>query len=198
MNDKAHTRCPEGIPPIAVIGMGNVLLGDDGFGPCVVGALEAQWTFPPQVELVDAGTPGLDLAALLCGRDAVIFIDAVAARAEPGELRIYREGELERALELRPRVSPHDPALAEALAIARLSGSGPQTVLLVGVVPECTDVGVGLSERVSGMVGGAAQAIVDVLAGWGAACHRRQETTWPELWWKADARASGAASDGGK
>ena len=171
------------VAPIAVIGMGNVLLGDDGFGPCVIGILAAHWEFPDGVELIDAGTPGLDLAGLLCGREAVIFVDSVAASAAPGELRFYRDGELQGALALKPRVSPHDPALAEALAIAGLVGEGPHRVRLVGVVPETVEVGVGLSPSVSAAAHRAAEFIVTELEDWDYAPRRRRKRAAPPLWW---------------
>ncbi|MFN2376594.1 MAG: hydrogenase maturation protease [Candidatus Binatia bacterium] len=183
--------------PIAVIGMGNVLLGDDGFGPCVVGILSAGWEFCDNVELIDAGTPGLDLAGLLCGRQAVVFVDSVAATAAPGTLRFYRDGELQGALALKPRVSPHDPALAEALAIARLVGDGPQSVLLVGVVPESVEVGVGLSPSVTSAAHRAAEAVLTELQQWGAAHRRRDKRKAPTLWWVDERRSEAARGQDG-
>jgi hydrogenase maturation protease len=176
--------------------MGNVLLGDDGFGPCVVGILAATWDFPDSVELIDAGTPGLDLAGLLCGREAVIFVDSVAATSAPGELRFYRDGELQHALVLKPRVSPHDPALAEALAIARLVADGPRHVLLVGTVTESIEVGVGLGSRVASAADLAAIAIVAELEKWGSRPRPRQTRQQLPLWWAND-RAPEPVTSGG-
>ena len=177
-----HVRDPLAVAPIAVIGMGNLLLRDDGFGPCVIGILGAGWEFPDSVELIDAGTPGLDLAGLLCERRAVIFIDSVAAKAAPGALRFYRDHELAGALALRPRVSNHDPALAEALAISRLVGGGPRSVLLVGAVPATVEVGVGLSAPVAAAAHAAATAVAATLAEWDAAPRRKRKGTRPWRW----------------
>lgn len=152
------------LAPVAVIGIGNVLLGDDGFGPAVIGLLASGWDIPPDVELIDAGTPGLDLAGLLCGRESVIFVDAVTGALPPGTLRMFRGRDLPAALSLRPRVSEHDPALAEALAISEAAGEGPAHVLLVGAVPGTVDVGVGLSDAMARAVEEAAAGIVAELA----------------------------------
>jgi hydrogenase maturation protease len=171
------------VAPIVVIGMGNVLLRDDGFGPCVIGMLEQQWEFPDGVERIDAGTPGLDLAGLLCDRDVVIFVDTVAAAGRPGELRIYRDAQLGNALALRPRVSPHDPALAEALAVARDFGDGPATVILVGAIPQSVEVGLGLSAPVSSAARRAADEVVAVLAEWQVFPRPRSKRPEPLLWW---------------
>ena len=180
-----------GTSPIAVIAIGNVLLGDDGFGPTVLALLDSQWDIPTRVELIDAGTPGLDLAGLLCGREAVILIDTVAASGQPGQLRLYRDHELQRALVLQPRVSPHDPAVAEALAIAGLAGGAPRSVLLVGVIPESAEVGPGLSDAVATAVPEAAAAVVAALRQWGVAPTRRREPIGNGSWWMRDAAAAG-------
>lgn len=177
---------------IVVIAIGNVLLGDDGFGPTVLALLDAQWDIPSRVELIDAGTPGLDLAGLLCGREAVVLIDTVAASGPPGQLRVYRDHELLRALVLQPRVSPHDPAVAEALAIAGLADGAPRAVLLVGVVPESTDVGPGLSDAVAAAVPEAAAAVAAALRQWGAAPSRRRVPVGATPWWVQETAAPAA------
>jgi hydrogenase maturation protease len=194
----AAAAIPGAPPPFVVIGIGNVLLGDDGFGPNVIGILAAGWEFPATVELIDAGTPGLDLAALLCGREAVILVDAVAAVATAGEVLCYRDHELDRALALRPRVSDHDPALAEALAIAALAGNGPNRVVLFGTVPERVDVGVGLSTAVLRAAHAAAAAITGTLADWDAAPQRKAAREAPTLWWADDLELPVATDLAGK
>jgi hydrogenase maturation protease len=78
-------------PRIAVIGIGNVLTGDDAVGPHVVRVVEARYALPADVQVIDAGTPGYDLTAFLVGLDAAILVDAVKAKAAPGELRVYEK-----------------------------------------------------------------------------------------------------------
>ena len=107
---------------VAVIGLGNVLLGDDGFGPHVVQVLLAGWDFPEGVAVHDLGTPGLDLAPWIHGLDALILVDGVRSEAPPGTLRLYRRAEV-LSHPPGPRVSPHDPGLLEALMAAELAMS---------------------------------------------------------------------------
>lgn len=152
---------------IAVIGLGNVLFGDDGFGPQVIALLRAGWEFPPEVELIDAGTPGLGLVTYLYGREAAILIDAVAATGDPGELRLYRGDDLRR-IPPQPRVSPHDPAVQETLGIAELSGHGPRSVLLVGAIPASSTVGIGLSEAMGAAAAASTAVVIGELARIGA------------------------------
>jgi hydrogenase maturation protease len=165
-----------------VIGLGNVLLGDDGFGPCVVEHLRTHWDFPDTVVLIDGGTPGLGLVTLLAGCDDAILIDCVAAPAAPGDLRGYGLEEL-LALPLFPRVSPHDPAVPEALGIARLSGDAPERVHLVGVVPGSVAASAELTPAVAAAVAPAAERVVAILAQVGLGAVRRSEPRRPQGWW---------------
>ena len=168
--------------PVAVVGLGNVLLGDDGFGPTVIALLRAGWEFPAAVELIDGGTPGLHLVALVHGRDAIVLIDTVAGPGAPGELRRYRREDLER-LPILARVSPHDPAVLEALAIADLAGGGAQTVLLVGLIPASLAMETTLSPPVRAACAAAAVLVVEELTRLGVSPRLRREATAPDAWW---------------
>jgi hydrogenase maturation protease len=168
--------------PIAIIGLGNVLLGDDGFGPYVVELLRAQWEFPGCVALIDAGTPGLGLITHLDGREVLILVDAVGATGRPGELRRY-SGEDLRTLPPKPRVSPHDPAVQEALWITELAGRGPRRVVLFGVIPASLDVGLQLSAPVRDATAATAALVVNELAACGATPVPRVNPPAPDAWW---------------
>jgi hydrogenase maturation protease len=169
-------------PCIAVIGLGNVLLGDDGFGPTVVELLRAGWDLGDDVEVIDAGTPSLDLAGYLDGRERVILVDTVAADGEPGELRGYRGEELA-ALPMKPRTSPHDPAVQEALAIVDFAGNGPRDVVLVGTIPATTEVGTVLSPAVVAAIDSAIGLVVAELLRSGVDAVRRAQPRRCDAWW---------------
>jgi hydrogenase maturation protease len=143
---------------VAVIGLGNVLLSDDGFGPFVIELLRARHQVPPEVELLDLGTPGLGLVTYLHERDAVVFVDTVAGPGVPGDVVVWNGTDLAQ-MPTAPRVSPHDPALAEALSIARVAGRGPRDTSLVGVVPGSLALGTELT----GPVRRAADTATDIV-----------------------------------
>ncbi len=170
---------------IRVLGLGNVLMSDDGFGPFVVRVLEAIYECPPDVEFVDAGTPGLDLTPFLLGTDGVVFVDTVTSRGTPGEIRVYDRDAI---LEVPPqaRTGGHDPALKEALLTVAAAGGGPSRVTLVGAIPEWIATGVTLSPRLEAAVGPAVQAIVDALAALGVRLNRRPTPGVPHIWWAAE------------
>lgn len=167
---------------IAVIGLGNVLFGDDGFGPFVVALLHSRWEFPASVTLVDAGTPGLDLVTYLQGREAVILVDAVGATGPPGELRLYRDQNLT-DMPSKPRVSPHDPAVRETLLMAEFAGDGPRHVLLIGAIPDAVEQGVGLSGPMRAAASAAAGMVVQELGHLGATPTARPEPLSLDTWW---------------
>jgi len=77
-----------------VIGLGNVLMGDDAFGPSVVESLETAYEFPPGVTVLDGGTPGLNLMPLMMDYEALIVVDTVKAKGRVGEMRLYRKEDL--------------------------------------------------------------------------------------------------------
>jgi len=172
----------DGPAPIAVIGLGNVLLGDDGFGPFVIALLHAGWDFPASVELIDAGTPGLGLVSYFQDRELALIVDAVAASGEPGELRLYRSADLQK-LPLQPRVSPHDPAVQETLGIAELSGHGPRAVLLLGAIPTSTEPGIGLSAPMRSAATLAVELVLRELSHRGIDVLPRSVTRPLDAWW---------------
>jgi len=169
---------------IEVLGLGNVLMGDDALGPYVVKVLEAAWSFPRNVTVVDAGTPGLDLTVHMRGRRCVIVADAVRATGAPGEIRLYRKPDL---LKVAPNlcVSPHEPGLREALMTLEFAGGAPEEVLLVGVIPDGVVYRVGLSDPVQAAVPAAVQAILNELERLGAAACAREHPTVPDIWWES-------------
>ncbi len=170
-------------PRIAIIGIGNVLTGDDALGPHVVRVVEARYALPDGVEVLDAGTPSYDLTAFLVGLDAAVLVDAVRAKGAPGELRVYEKAEL---LSKRPvlAVSPHEPGVREALLNADFMGVAPRVVRLVGVIPARTETGIGLSPEVRAAVPAAVARVADELRSLGVALSEREPPGEPDLWWE--------------
>jgi hydrogenase maturation protease len=167
---------------LAVIGLGNVLLGDDGFGPFVVELLRTRYAFPPEVELLDLGTPGLGLISYLLGHETVVIVDTVAGPGSPGDVRLYEGVELER-WPCPPRVSPHDPAVSEALAVARAAGAGPHEVVLVGAVPGSSELGAGVSPRMRAAADAAAEIVSRRVEERGFEVQRRDAGRVEQDWW---------------
>jgi hydrogenase maturation protease len=169
---------------VGVYGIGNVLAHDDAVGPSVVRLVDSQWRFDGDVVIEDLGTPAIELPAHLAGFDAVVLVDAVSATAAPGTIRIYDREEI---LKVSPglRISPHDPALRETLLMLDLIGDTPRLVTLVGVVPEATNMGIGLSRAVTDALPAAAEAVVAEVEKLGVTAVRRDVAHDADLWWAA-------------
>jgi hydrogenase maturation protease len=170
----------------AVLGIGNVLMGDDGFGPYLAQFLRAAYEIPDGLSVRDLGTPGFDLVPHLAGLDAVIILDAVQAPALPGDVRVYRRDQILRHAP-GPRVSPHDPALKEALLLAELAGEAPAEVVLVGVVPARVRAGPGLSPAVKAALPRAVAEVIRHLAALGFVLHPRHPPAFLDVWWERNA-----------
>ncbi len=168
---------------VRVLGLGNVLMGDDALGPWVVHHLASRWELPAGVEAVDVGTPGLDLTPYLAGARTVIVVDTVKSGGAPGEVRLYRKAEL-LAHPPQPRVSPHDPGLVECLLALDFAGIGPPEVLLVGVIPDRVGKGTGLSAALAAAVPRAAGAVVEELTRLGLAPAARPAPSDAPPWWE--------------
>lgn len=176
------------MPAVTVFGLGNILMADDGLGPYVIKILEAEYAFPPQVEILDAGTPGLELSTILEDSGALIIVDTVRADGAGGTVRTYRREEI---LKHPPaqRITPHDPGLKETLLVLELQGETPPEVFVVGVIPESVDYGVGLTDAVRDAVPEAVAAIVGELERLGYPAERRTPPADPDIWWERQAGA---------
>jgi hydrogenase maturation protease len=127
-----------------VIGLGNPLMGDDGLGLVALERLRAAYALPPEVELVDGGTWGMNLLPVIEDAARVILIDAIDVAAAPGTpLRLERE-RLPRYL--ATKISPHQVDLRDVLALAELRGTLPADTVALGLQPARIALGNELSE----------------------------------------------------
>jgi hydrogenase maturation protease len=168
---------------IRVLGLGNVLMGDDAFGPSVIEAFTAAYDVPANVSVIDLGTPGLELAPFLMGADAVIVVDTVRADGPPGTVYEYaRDRLLARAPGLR--LGPHDPGLTHTLLALQFAGCGPAEVRLVGAVPSATAPCARLSAPLRQAIPVAVAAVVRELERLGAAVVARPAAAPATPWWE--------------
>ena len=152
-----------GSPDLLVLGVGNILLGDDGAGPALAEKLSADARWSGRAEFVDGGTQGLALLPYLSGRRAVLVLDAVALGAAPGTVHVIRDW---RAFSARRAATAHEGNALELLAAATLIGECPETVAIVGIEPEQMRTGIGLSAAVQRGVAEAVAPASGVLAEW--------------------------------
>jgi hydrogenase maturation protease len=151
-----------------VLGLGNVLWADEGFGVRAAELLHAGYAMPAGVAIVDGGTQGFALMDYVVSARRLLVLDAIDFGLAPGTLRVLRDAEVPAWGSVK--ISPHQNGFEELLAIAQLAGTAPETVVVIGVQPETlNDFGGSLRPAVRARVPEAVAAAVQVLSGWGLA-----------------------------
>ncbi len=135
------------VSPVLVLGLGNILLGDDGVGPALVEEVEHLYRNVSAVECVDGGTQGMALLDYLSGREAVVILDAFASQDGAGTVSVL-EGDQVMSVRGPRSTTAHEGNAGELLAAAALVGSLPGRIFLVGVEPQSLRTHLGLSEPV--------------------------------------------------
>jgi hydrogenase maturation protease len=160
-------------PRIVVLGIGNVLWADEGFGVRCVEALQSGWEFAPHVELVDGGTQGLYLLPVVQGADRLLILDAVDYGLAPGTLKLVENDEVPRFLGAK-KMSMHQTGFQEVLMLAQMTDAYPREVLLIGCQPEeLADFGGSLRDATKAALPPALDLAIERLAAWGAQPRRR-------------------------
>ncbi|MCP4408199.1 MAG: HyaD/HybD family hydrogenase maturation endopeptidase [Gammaproteobacteria bacterium] len=157
-----------------ILGIGNVLWADEGFGVRAVEALHAEYRVPPGVRLMDGGTQGMFLLPYVCQVQRLLIFDAIDFGLEPGALRVIREENVPRYLGAK-KISMHQTGLQEVLASADLLGDCPKQLVLIGVQPVVLDdYGGSLRPPVKAQIPTALRAALSILAEWERAAQKRK------------------------
>jgi hydrogenase maturation protease len=150
---------------ISLIGLGNLLLRDEGVGVHAVEALKKKYDFPEEVRLLDGGTLGLDLLHMIEGMDRVLFVDAVDLKEKAGTITVI-EGEGLPSL-LEPKLSLHHVGLADLLLASSFLGTRPAEIALVGIQPETLEIGLELSPTIQERFDKLLETVLEKLREWG-------------------------------
>ncbi|MDD2876911.1 MAG: HyaD/HybD family hydrogenase maturation endopeptidase [Acidiphilium sp.] len=152
---------------IVVLGIGNILWADEGFGVRAVEALHEAYAFPPEVTLIDGGTQGLALLPLIEAADLLVVFDAVDYGLEPGVLHLIDDDDVPRYLTAK-KMSLHQTSFQDVLGLATLSGRLPGRMHLIGVQPlDLDDYGASLTAPVRARLEAAVAHAVAFLARFG-------------------------------
>jgi len=153
------------VEKILVLGLGNILLSDEGVGVRVVERLQERYLFPERVQVLDGGVRGLALLPYLEDISKLLIIDAVKAGKEPGTL-IRLEGDEIPAF-FSPKISPHEEGLPDLLFAAQVLDLYPQEVVLWGVEPLKLETGLELSPLLASKVEELTEKVIEELRRWG-------------------------------
>lgn len=148
-----------------IIGFGNVLRGDDGFGIEVIRQLACR-RLPPHVEVMEIGIGGMHFVLkLMEGFTEVIVVDAVKEHNEPGTLYVFPPAKANLCIHAGERIDPHFAEPTRALQLAAALGLLPDKVTLVGCEPAESEVGIGLTWAVHNAVDRAVATICELVGG---------------------------------
>jgi hydrogenase maturation protease len=150
---------------ITLLGLGSTLMRDDGVGVHAVKALQDRFNVPPELDIVDGGTAGLDLLPFIEGRDRVLFVDAVDFGQEPGFIGELVNDDIP-AFFGKDKASLHHLGLPDVLAMARLLNTLPAEISLIGIQPRSIELGLDLTEVMQGNLELLITHIIDKLRDW--------------------------------
>ena len=167
-------------PEVLILGIGNLLWADEGFGVRAVEEMHRHWEVPDNVTLMDGGTQGIYLVQHVRDADVLIVFDAVDYGLPPGTLKRVEDDDVPQFLGCK-KISLHQTGFQEVLAMAEMMGDAPERLLLIGVQPEeLDDYGGGLRDSVRARIDTAIDMAVAELARLGIAARPRPQPLAPE------------------
>ncbi len=177
---EATPSVPDGDPcayETLILGIGNILWADEGYGIRAVETLNARFRFGETTRVMDGGTQGIFLLPWVRSATQLLIFDAVDFGLEPGTLKVIRNDDVPRFMGAK-KVSMHQAGFQEVLSSAELSGQFPDRIALIGVQPELLDdYGGSLTDCVRAQIDPAVAMGIEVLNEWGVEMTTREEPT---------------------
>lgn len=170
---------------VLILGVGNVLMSDEGVGVRAIEEIQNRFQFHGDVELLDGGTSGIELLRYISRKDHLIIIDAIKGGHPPGTvLRV--EGE-DVPARFRTRISPHQLGISDLLAAAALTGEMPKNLVLFGIEPKRIELGLGFSDEVKASFDKLISVVAEEIRGLGYTLEPREcdgstiKSIWGEI-----------------
>jgi hydrogenase maturation protease len=131
-----------------LMGIGNILMQDEGVGVYTVKEIEKRYSFEPSIEIIDAGTLGLEIMYILQdGVDNLLVVDAIMGGKPPGTIYVFKNEEVKKYY-LKNKLSAHDIGFSEVLALLDIIGKPvKENLILVGIEPVSFEVSLKLHEK---------------------------------------------------
>ena len=132
---------------LVVLGIGNILLSDEGVGVRVVEQLEADYALPSAVNVIDGGTCGMEMLEQLENLDALIVVDCVRHGQPPGTPVLLKGDDV--PVFFKTKLSPHQVGLSDVLASLEFTGKAPRHTAIIGIQPASMELGMELTPTVA-------------------------------------------------
>ncbi len=150
---------------IVLLGVGNILLTDEGLGIHVVNELRRNYTFTPAITIIDGGTMGMELLSYMRGMKKLLLVDAISGEGKPGTIYEFVHDELEDYF--TEHISVHEVGMQDILRIRAIQEDPLEDAVVVGVEPETLDVGFEPSSVVQQSLPEVKERVLSVLKSWG-------------------------------
>ena len=160
-------------PRVTVLGVGNVLLSDEGFGVRVAEALDAAYDFPDDVQVLDGGVLGMELLRFVTGTEKLLILDALREGGVDGKCRRLSDEEVK--AHFREKLSAHEIGVQDVLTFLEVTGKPVGEVVVIGAEPVSLEAGLSLSEEMTPRVREAAAMAAKELSRWGVELKRKEE-----------------------
>ena len=150
--------------PIVLLGVGNILLTDEGFGVHVVNQLREDYVFNPPITIIDGGTMGMELLTYMRGMTKLLLVDAINGGDTPGT--VYEFPHEEMNTYFTDAISVHEVGMQDILRIRALQEDPLEDAVVIGVEPESLELGLDLSESTQAVVEEVKERVLAVLQSW--------------------------------
>lgn len=158
-------------PDVTVLGIGNIVLLDEGFGVRAAEALDAAYEMPDNVQILDGGTLGMELMRFIPGTQKLLIIDSINGGAEPGT--IFRFTDREVMEHFNDKLSAHEVGIQDVLAFLKVTGHEIPKVVVIGAQPYKLGAGVDLSPEMEQLLPRMVELAVKELQAWGIEPQKR-------------------------
>lgn len=150
--------------PIVLLGVGNILLTDEGFGVHVVNQLREDYVFNPPITILDGGTMGMELLTYMRGMTKLLLVDAINGGEAPGTVYEFPHEEMNSYF--TESISVHEVGMQDILRIRALQEDPLEDAVVIGVEPESLELGLTLSDSTQAAVAEVKERILSVLSNW--------------------------------
>ena len=153
---------------ITVLGIGNIILSDEGFGVRVVEYLQENYKFPDNVALIDGGTLGVELTQFITGTKKLLIIDSIDGNKPAGTLFHFEGDEIKS--HFSEKISAHEIGIQDVLTTLELTGNAIPEVIVIGVQPYSLEAGLELTPQMKTLIPNIVDRALDILKKWNVTC----------------------------
>lgn len=149
---------------ISVVGIGNIIMQDEGFGVRCAEYLQKITDYPDFVQIIDGGTLGMDLMPYIAGTKKLLFIDAIDVEGNVGDFYQFTGDELNAYF--KNKITIHDVGVNDMLAVLKLTDNPIEEVIVMGIKPEVVSMGLDMTEKIAKKVPEVAQKAKELVDKW--------------------------------